>query len=211
VRFHNARGIEIEALAAVPMHVASAMGHGPAIQKLFGCFQFATPGWLRELLGAMLLAALVLAGLMARRLRAQGMGACLLAAVILVLLTSKVLSPQYFVWASAAVALAIDLHPRRAQLAVALIMGLVSSQLVFPHMFVSLLLSQPGGVFAAVTHGLSLVVLAAAALAPMLQHKAGPVSSSGLAERSMDTSPTAFTEAVPCGLPAHPTRDPQES
>jgi hypothetical protein len=182
LRFHSDRGIEIEAVAAVPLNIAASLGHGPSLQHLYGCFQFATPGWARTALGFALVWAILLSGVLARRLRTDGPQISLLVAVVLVLVSSKVLSPQYFVWAAAAVALAIDKHPRPAQLGYALVGALLSAQVVFPFLFVHLLLAEPGAVVVAATHGIAVVALALAAIVPLLAKKtaAGPPSDGAL-------------------------------
>lgn len=134
------RGLEIEAVAVTPWQVARLFGHETKIVHEYGCAQFAienaaTLGLLCQL--ATLIGLALIAYLAWRRdpRTWSPATACdaALAAVLLCVVTSRVLSPQYLIWLVGIGAVAMTFHRSRQGPVVTLILlAALLTQIVFP-------------------------------------------------------------------------------
>lgn len=147
------RGLQIESVAATPyllVHAFAPGAGGLRITRRFGAYEV-VGGYvgvgvavttLATVAGLVAYAALALRN--SERVDRVGLA---LAAVLMLLVTSKVLSPQYLVWAvgvAAVTQLAADRPQRHAVTLVVLAAGL--SQAVFPGTYLSLIHARPGAV-----------------------------------------------------------------
>lgn len=152
--FQCERGIEVESVLAVPFHVASWCGWSGRIQESYGSLEFHGPyilavGRLSLLASALGLGWLVLWRLTARRF--TGTTACdaALCAVLIFVVTSRVISPQYLVWliGLAAVCL-LQRDTTQRPVALLILCALPPTLLEFPIWFGELLGSRPHAVLA---------------------------------------------------------------
>jgi hypothetical protein len=137
------RGVEIESLFAVPLYALSAAGYHVTIVHAMVSVQFAgTADSLVSAVSTVLMACAVAYLIWRALLRpVAGLDAArwLLLVVVLVLLSDRVLSPQYMVWTTAAVALFVDRCRGRTALVSATTLLLVATQLQFPFGFAQLI------------------------------------------------------------------------
>jgi hypothetical protein len=161
LHYHSARGLEIEAVPTLPIHVARLLGAAIPSPPGYGSLQFGGERWASlALVVAFATYAAWLACLgIARRWRPSAAQLMLLV-IAVTLVTSKVLSPQYLVWALAAVALVLDEVTDRARLAAWTLLVAASTQVVFPFMFVQLVESQPSAELSVILHILLVVAFA---------------------------------------------------
>ncbi|MQY05630.1 hypothetical protein ACRB68_37070 [Actinomadura sp. RB68] len=165
------RGMEIEAVAVTPWQLARLFGHLTPLVHRYGCVQFAGRHMDAVALACQAATAggLALVALLAwRRGPWTPAAACdtALAAVLVAVVTSRVLSPQYLVWliGLGAAALAFP-GRRRAPLAVLLLAAALLTQLVFPIGWDGLRRHDPDPLPVLVLTARNLLLLAATALA----------------------------------------------
>ena len=168
------RGLEIESVLATPFLIAKRFGYSGTIRHQYGAFEITGPGvaWV-----AVLCELLTLAGfcwLLCWRRRADLLLGrwttgryydAALVAVLIAIVTSRVLSPQYLVWVIALIALCLTLAPLGSGGTVLvgpcwlLLATISATQLEFPLLFPRLI---HGGRFAAVfVTGRNLMLVAA--------------------------------------------------
>ncbi|MGW4364124.1 glycosyltransferase 87 family protein [Nocardia takedensis] len=137
LRFQSERGVQIESLAATPLLIARLFGADYTIAHRYGAEEVLGPG-VAALAGACVVATVLLgAGLVYLWWRIRPAAPDLvLVAVLVALVTSRVLSPQYVVWA-VAVAAVCALDPRSAQRPLLPVILLVAfaSQVEFPFVY----------------------------------------------------------------------------
>jgi len=136
------RGVEIESLFAAPLYILAAAGHHVPIIEATGSLQFAGPVEAVLASTSTILIAWAVAYLLWRGLVRPTLGwdaaRWLLLVVVLLLLTDRVLSPQYMVWTAAAVALFVDRCRWRQPLLGATALLLVATQMQFPFGYLQL-------------------------------------------------------------------------
>ncbi|MFI6317098.1 glycosyltransferase 87 family protein [Nonomuraea sp. NPDC050556] len=130
------RGLEIEAVAVTPWQVARLFGHETKIVHEYGCAQFAIPGaWTLGLVCqlATLLGLALVAYLSWRRDSGTCPADVALAATLVCIVTSRVLSPQYLIWVVGLGAVAMTYHrTRQGPVVVMILIAAALTQLVFP-------------------------------------------------------------------------------
>jgi uncharacterized membrane protein len=159
LRFQGSRGLELETVFAWPVVVAQALQGRLAFVPAHGGLEAPISGIIAAVFTVAL--PLVVAGVtryawqdVGRRLT-PGLVTLLLVAVVLV--CSKMLSPQYVVWAVAVTAVVLDEHSARskldeARLAFATVALAVTTQIVFPFYFARVYYGVDSGVAAATAH-----------------------------------------------------------
>lgn len=148
VTYQRQRGVQVESLAALPLLWARTLGAGGyQVRFTFGALEVHGPGAavLAVLATAGLVAVLAAAGYAGWRAAREGWSgpqraALALAVVLGLLLTDKVLSPQYLLWALGlgAAYLAVADHPPRP-VPVLLLAACLATQVVFPFRYNELL------------------------------------------------------------------------
>jgi len=161
--FQQARGLQVESVAATPFMVARAFGIGPPPVYQYGAMEVATAG--RDVAVAVCTAgeAMVLVFFAAAALRAwrrpppaagpqaagpptagQAGADRALALVLGLMVTSRVLSPQYLLWALGLAATAVAMGSRRQwTTAVLLLVAAAASHLVYPVLYSGVLSGRP--------------------------------------------------------------------
>ncbi|NUS43244.1 MAG: hypothetical protein HOQ24_06100, partial [Mycobacteriaceae bacterium] len=166
LRFQSARGIQIESVAATPLMVARAAGANLAVVHRYGAEELLGPG-VGAATAACLLAtvlAAVLVGVMWLRTRRRlGAGQSVspaaaadatLFAVLLAMATSRVLSPQYVVWAVAVAAVCAVLPGTSQWPVIALVLAAAAlTQLEYPFLY-DRISSWPGTLVLAARNGI---------------------------------------------------------
>lgn len=173
------RGLQIESVAATPyllVHAFAPDAGGLRISRRYGAYEVVG----RYVgVGVALTTLAILAGLTAYAVLAvrrrgdrddrAGVG---LAVVLMLLVTSKVLSPQYLVWAVGVGAVARLGPGSRHRGAVALVLlAAVLSQGVFPGTYLSLLHAQPGAVLLLAARNAALLTALVLAVRPALTQR----------------------------------------
>ncbi|MFF7243872.1 glycosyltransferase 87 family protein [Embleya sp. NPDC008237] len=152
--YQRERGIEVESVFALPFHVATRFGWSGRVQESYGSLEFHGP--YVSAIGRLSLIASVLgfAWLLLWRVRARrftGATACdaALCALLIFVVTSRVISPQYLVWLIGLAAVCL-LRPDTTQrpVAVLLLCAMPLTLLEFPIWFGELLGSQVKAVLA---------------------------------------------------------------
>jgi len=164
---HNqqARGLQVETLAATPYVLARAFGApGIRVVREFGAYQVHGPGVSLVVTVTTVAGAVVVLGYLAlawRRPGATGLG---LAGLLAVLVTARVLSPQYLVWVLG-VAAVVHSDPRTRQRLTAwlLVLACGLTQWLYPIWYVGLVHGAVGS--ALLLAGRNAVLLAACAVA----------------------------------------------
>lgn len=129
------RGIELESLFALPLYVIANLGHYVPV-VLSVSFEFAghAAGVVSDVASVAFISAIAACLWKAGRNRppmpSLSGWMLLLAAVLIV--TAKVLSPQYWTWVVACAALYVDSIPRRKALVWTVALALVMTQVLFP-------------------------------------------------------------------------------
>jgi hypothetical protein len=165
LHYQGGRGLELESVWAWVAIVARAFGASVHPVTGHGGVEFQISGVVSTV--ATLALPLAVLGLAVYVWRDAGrrltVASANLLAVAIVLIGSKVLSPQYVIWTLAAVAVVIDELPagdvrRRVRLVTATLVVVTSTQLVFPFAFIDVYFGTRWGVVAATSHALSVVV-----------------------------------------------------
>jgi hypothetical protein len=155
------RGVELESLFAVPLYVLSAVGHHVTVVSATASWGFI--GTADSALAAMSTALFIGAVIfllwrgLVRPVTEWDAATWLLLVVVLVLLTDRVLSPQYLVWGAAAVALFVDRCRWPRPLLVTTALLLVATQLQFPFGFNQLTHTTDLALPLSAVHGVILV------------------------------------------------------
>jgi hypothetical protein len=173
------RGVEIESVFAFPLYAINEFAHHLFI-VLTIAFQFTgsaarTVSDIASVVFVVGIVALVVKALRDRTPRPTVTGWFLLVAAVMVA-TAKVLSPQYLVWVTAAVATHLDATPRRKALTVTLAATMVMTQVLYPFGF-SYLLHDPGPAFViSGVHALTVLAFLVAAYRASLVPEAADVT-----------------------------------
>lgn len=190
--YHAHRGLEIESLAAVPLHLARLAGLRIGLNHAYGSVDFARPATNAILVVTTVASILswtaALSYAIVRRGRTATLAQHLLLLTGLTLAASKVLSPQYVLWGVAACALALDLLPSPRALAASIAALMLSTQVLFPFSFSDAVNGSWRALPILLAHAGAVVLFA--------------VTSSSSARASA---------RAPSGLLARPTRDLRES
>ena len=156
LRYHADRGLQVEALAAAPLHGARLAGVDLEVKHQFGSLEFPPESvrWLLFGLTGLLVLGLVRCALLACTTWARAdLAVALLPVVLVVASTGKILSAQYAVWIVAAVALLVDRIARPQRLLAPAAAFLITTQYVYPFTFGGLLGGERVSLVAAVVHG----------------------------------------------------------
>jgi hypothetical protein len=169
--YHRDRGIAPESLPAVALHIARLAGGGPQIVSGHGAAEFEPGAWLlftRCVDGLLVVGLLAVLAYAARRGGRTSAARILLLAVTVVLCASKVLSPQYTVWAMAVVAMLADELDRARDDAKPLLLAtvalLVTTQYLWPIALPELIDGSAFGLLVGVLHAAALVAFATVAV-----------------------------------------------
>jgi Glycosyltransferase family 87 len=178
------RGVQVESIMAVPLFIAQRAGVNERVRTAHGAAEIVGPGAaaLSAVGTVAMLAAIVAVVVVVRRraLTADAAGAAAavtLAVVAIVLLAGKVLSPQYMLWAVAAVAVSVDSVARPRRLFGWTVVALVATQFDYPFFYWQLTAPGAWGTVVAVMHGaviLGFCVVALAAAGQLLAQPAAP-------------------------------------
>ncbi|HEV2633953.1 MAG TPA: hypothetical protein VGX23_02330 [Actinocrinis sp.] len=222
LREQGDRGLEIESVLAAPFLVARHFGYPGKITHAYGAFQITGPGVALVSRGCVLLTVAGLVWLLAWRRRAAlvpghwstGMyydsG---LVAVLITIITSRVLSPQYLVWVTGLIALCLTLTPlgrngtvlaRQCRL---LLAAIAVTQIEFPWLFPRLV---AGSLWVALlVAARNLILLAATWQAARALWRTAPDRSPARADEPVTLVSKAkpAAEPSPASAPA-PTRGP---
>ena len=158
VSYQFGRGVQVESVLAAPLFIAQGFGAGEQVGFANGSHEiFGTGTSVVAVIGAVALAVAMVAVVLVvvrRRPAPIRPDAVVLAITAAVILTGKVLSPQYLMWAVAAAALAVDAVPRPHRLFTATIAALVATQLDYPLLYSRLVGGGIEGRSIAVAHAL---------------------------------------------------------
>jgi hypothetical protein len=162
------RGVQVESLVAIPLFMARQLGlrervifsHGSHEIVGAGASGMATASTWTLLVGV--LGVLLLAW--RRRNHSNAVVLVTLAMVAIVIATAKVLSPQYMLWAVAAVTVSIDSIYRPRRLFGWIVVGLVVTQADYPLLYFKLIEANTDSTFIAAAHGAGILGFALAAL-----------------------------------------------
>ncbi|MEU6284039.1 glycosyltransferase 87 family protein [Streptomyces sp. NPDC047028] len=139
--YQRRRGMEIESVGALVFHVARHLGWSGGVQPNYGCMEFMGPYVELVSMASVAMTVACTAWLAVGRLRARVYSAATLphstlTAVLLFILTSRVISPQYLLWLIGVVAVCLIL-PRPAMLrpAVLILLATALTTLEFPVWF----------------------------------------------------------------------------
>lgn len=140
LRFQSERGVQIESVVATPLMLCHAFGHGWTITHRYGAEELVGPG--TALMSTLCLAATVVAGvvLLLWWLRYRWTPAMVadaaLFAVLLAMATSRVLSPQYFMWPLGVAAVCVlNRDTSQRPVVTAILWLLALTQLEYPYMY----------------------------------------------------------------------------
>src|SRR5450759_875418 len=205
--FQQARGLQVESVAATPFMVARALGIGPPPVYQYGAMEVATAG--RDIAVAVCTAgeAMVLVFFAAAALRAwrrpppaagpqaagpptagQAGADRALALVLGLMVTSRVLSPRYLLWALGLAATAVAMGSRRQwTTAVLLLVAAAASHLVYPVLYSGVLSGRPLPTGVLVVRNLLLIAATVSAVRGARVH-AAKVARPSPAEDALVTS-----------------------
>ncbi|MEZ7004259.1 glycosyltransferase 87 family protein [Streptomyces sp. AD55] len=186
LRFQRDRGVEVESLAALVLHVARHAGWEGRVLLHYGSVEFLGP--YVDLLGTLSLALtgvafgwLLMWRVAASRFPAHAVADAAFVAVLLFTVTSRVLSPQYLVWLIALAAVCRCRRAGRMRVPAALVLAASAvTVLEFPVWFGHVVASDPLGVtLLFVRNGLlvAATLTAARALWRDTVRKAGPAAA----------------------------------
>ncbi|MBB5917433.1 hypothetical protein BJY24_006345 [Nocardia transvalensis] len=137
LRFQSERGLQIESAAATPFLIARLLNGGWTITHRYGAEELLGPGVSAAARGCVV--AMVAGGailLLAWWRRRPPAADLALAAALLALVTSRVLSPQYVVWAVALAAVcALDAHTTQRPVVRLVLATALLSQIEFPFVY----------------------------------------------------------------------------
>ncbi|WP_433681092.1 glycosyltransferase 87 family protein [Nocardia sp. CA-119907] len=137
LQFQSKRGLQIESVAATPLLIARLVTGGWRIVHRYGAEELSGPGVSAVALGCV--TAMIIGGavLLVAWWRMRPPAADLaLAAVLLALATSRVLSPQYLVWVVAVAAVcALDSRTTQRPAVVLVLVTALASQVEFPFVY----------------------------------------------------------------------------
>lgn len=169
LHYHSARGLELEAIPALPLHIMRIFGDHLPSGAGYGSMQFVGFASVVTVATVAMYASwlLVLWAAVRRRMPAAQL---LLLTVTVTILTSKVLSPQYMIWAIAAVALVIDDVVDRRRLFAWTLLACVSAQAIFPFTFFQVVDAEPSGELTAILHGFLVIAFGALAIQQLRAH-----------------------------------------
>jgi hypothetical protein len=178
--YHLGRPLQLETVLATPLLAAHALGLATAsVGSSHGSHFLAGPGTVRlaAASGPLALAALGVVYALAWRARATlrarpaAVPVAALAVLLAIVVTGKVLSPQFLVWLLPAIALAAPERPAVAALAGT---ALVLTQVEFPAMYWALVRLEPAPIWVVVARNLVLAGAFAAALGALARLPARP-------------------------------------
>ncbi|WP_330230604.1 glycosyltransferase 87 family protein [Nocardia sp. NBC_00508] len=210
LQFQSERGLQIESVAATPLLIARLVNGRWSIVHRYGAEELSGP--LVSAMARGCVAATVIGGavLLIIWWRARPAATDLaLAAVLLALLTSRVLSPQYLVWAVAVAAVcALDRHTMQRPVLMLVLATALVSQVEFPFVYDRVATgSWPGVIVLTVRNGL----LLCATVWSIVRLCRGRARSSSedpeMPNRTRLSSHAAYREAI--ARPIDPLRSPE--
>lgn len=162
------RGLQIESVPATLITVQTLVGRDPALDYRFGAVEYT--GAVADILASssmpLLLASVILGALLLRRKRRSASAqvdsqALTLALVCLLMVSSKVLSPQYIIWLIAVFCSVMDHgRPARARWRFGLLLAICAlTHLIYPYTYVALLNANSGAAAILVTRNLLLLAV----------------------------------------------------
>jgi Glycosyltransferase family 87 len=164
VRTQGGRGLEIETVWAAPAVIAHGLGAAVGIGPGEGSPVIVLPGWAVWIASFMLPLLLCILVAHVWRLRQQqpSIRAVTAVGIALVLLGTKVLSPQYIVWAAAAVLLVLDggfgTRRQRTVLVTATAALAIATQWLYPYAYQALGSSAIASQSAAAVHAVVVLI-----------------------------------------------------
>jgi len=181
LRYQGGRGLQIEAVAATPYLLARHVGATVPTGPRYGAREVLAGGTGAVALACSLLTVAALAGALLWRRRASWSGAtaydATLALTLLLVVTSRVLSPQYLLWLLALAAVCAT-HPDSSQRPVArlLVAAAALTQLEFPLLFAGVVHGALGPDLVLATRNAVLVVAAVLSSRRLWLATTGPAS-----------------------------------
>ncbi len=180
------RGMEVEAVAVAPWQLGRAFGLNVKVRYAYGCLQFASPymNAVATLCMAATLIGFALVAFLAWRRRPATWSpafACDLALTITMvsITTSRVLSPQYLIWAIGLAAACMAFKGSQQRLSVALILiAALLTQAVFPFAFDGFLRGHTFISFVLVTRNMLLLVATVSAIKSLWRRPVTPAEPS---------------------------------
>ena len=183
----KARGLQIESVAALPYMWLMALHKNVKIELQFGAIQVvaahtAIVCGVITVIGVALFAGLAALKLMGR-LEHLSPADLTLAAVLISLITSRVLSPQYSVWPIGILAVCAFHPPRRFKLIASLIItSCVAGQILYPALYIQFELGQIGPLL---IQTIRIIALLAATVVVGMNVWQRPTESEGTASESI--------------------------
>ena len=167
----QARGLQVETVAATPYLLARAFGaSGIRVVREFGAYQVHAPGASAMVTLTTAASALVVLAFLALAWRRPGNIDLGLAGLLAVLLSARVLSPQYLVWALGLAALALtDPASRHRRTACWLVLACALTQWLYPIWYVGLVHGAVGSTLLLAVRNAVLLVAGAVALRAALR------------------------------------------
>ena len=169
------RGLQLESVGASPLLLAHQFGAAERVVFRHGAYEIDGPGANLVAAGSTaIMAVAIVAVMVLLRRRSRDVGAAaapvVLAVTAIVLVTSKVLSPQYLMWAVAAVTVSIDAARRkRAWLWSATLAALLITQLEYPILYTWLVAAGTAGAVIAAVHAVTVAGFAVVAVRTALE------------------------------------------
>lgn len=176
---HNqqARGLQVETVAATPYLLARALGaSGIRVVLEYGAYQVHGPGVSAVVTATTIASGLVVLALLALAWRRPGNIGLGLAGLLAVLLTARVLSPQYLVWVLGVAAFTLTNPASRQRLTAGLLIAACAlTQWLYPIWYVGLIRGGIGStLLLAVRNAVLLAAFAVALLAALREHQPAP-------------------------------------
>jgi hypothetical protein len=163
--YHADRGIQIESLWGNLLLVADRLGFDATVRQGFGSFDITAgiAGTVKTLSTVLSLVAIALVVWVARRSRLRGdpryLAATFFATLALLLVTGRVLSPQYLIWLLALAAAAAAHFLERRTMAL-LLTSVLLTQVEYPFRFFDLLSGKPVTLAVLTLRNACLIILA---------------------------------------------------
>ena len=166
LRFQQERGLEIESVPAGMYYLRHLFGGSLVARPEYGTYQLVA-GHTAAVQTGCFVVMIGMLGMVAWRFRNHLVPDCAgdftLVCVAVLLLTSKVLSPQYLVWAVAALAVSLDKSPAKKSLIVWSSGAMLLTQVLYPFAYFGLVRGSLPAAVSSVLHAVALVGFASVA------------------------------------------------